>query len=894
LIDFLKWYALALVISWLNLPLTYRLFKSLPSRGFALSRPLGLLLWGYLFWLLTSLKLLNNDLAGQLAALFLLGALNIALLGRGTLKELETWIREKRKLIISVELLFFFGFVLWSFVRAANPAILGTEKPMEMAFINAILRSPSFPPNDPWLSGYAISYYYFGYVLAAMLIRVTGTLAGVGYNLVAAMWFALTAGAAYGLLFDLLSVSAKDHGEKSSWILTASFLAPALLLIVSNWHGFLDVLHARGLFFTTQTDGSVSSAFWDWLKLKEISGVNPDNSWFPLRWGGVQWWGASRVLQDFQLNGNALEVIDEFPFFSYLLSDIHPHVLGMPFVLAAVSQALNAIMGGWEGRTRVWRWEIPWSLPEILLAILTLGGIAFLNTWDFPFYLALIAAALVFRRWLMSGWSIKRIGEFLLICVGLAVPAILAYFPFYVSFASQAGGILPSLAFFTPGKYLWIMFGPLLVPIFCGLVWLLKRKKERLSHGRAFWISLSLFALLFAFSWTISFIALRLPELGQLFLSLQGAAVGQNPLVAALIARLKAPGTGITLFLLLFLSLTALIRPKAGQDLEIENQHQRLAKIGSLADVFVILMVILGTLLVLAPEFIYLRDQFGTRMNTIFKFYFQSWILWSVAGAYFSARLMERLGLAKLRSKVFPAMMLLLGLAAIFLGLYRADAVFSRFNQNLGAVGSAPLDYIILGIFALGIIWMVIELISRRPAAALAVLCICGFAAGLVYPVVSTWNKLGGSASFGLLTLDGSSYYRDFWPDQMQAVDWLKQQPLGVMVEAVSDTGGSYTTYASVSTFSGMPTVLGWIGHVAQWRGGYTEMGSRQDDIRALYSTTDWEEARAILNKYNIAYVYIGELEARTYTLDEAKFAENLRLGFDSANVRVYIYAPGK
>ena len=78
LIDFLKWYALALVISWLNLPLTYRLFKSLPSRGFALSRPLGLLLWGYLFWLLTSLKLLNNDLAGQLAALFLLGALNIA------------------------------------------------------------------------------------------------------------------------------------------------------------------------------------------------------------------------------------------------------------------------------------------------------------------------------------------------------------------------------------------------------------------------------------------------------------------------------------------------------------------------------------------------------------------------------------------------------------------------------------------------------------------------------------------------------------------------------------------------------------------------------------------------------------------------------------------------
>ncbi len=187
-----------------------------------------------------------------------------------------------------------------------------------------------------------------------------------------------------------------------------------------------------------------------------------------------------------------------------------------------------------------------------------------------------------------------------------------------------------------------------------------------------------------------------------------------------------------------------------------------------------------------------------------------------------------------------------------------------------------------------------VEFITRRRAGALAALCVCAFAAGLVYPVVSTWNKLGGSASLEQLTLDGSQYYRDYWPDQMRAVDWLKQQPLGVMVEAVSDTGGSYTTYASVSTFSGMPTVLGWIGHVAQWRGGYQEMGSRQDDIRVLYSTNNWDEARAVLDKYNIAYVYVGELEARTYSLDESKFGEHLSLGFESANARVYVYNPGK
>ncbi|MEL7645925.1 MAG: DUF2298 domain-containing protein, partial [Anaerolineaceae bacterium] len=419
--DFLKWYTLALVIGWLNLPLTYRLFKALPSRGFALSRPIGLLLWGYIFWLLTSFKLLNNDLAGQLSALLLLTILNLALLRRGGLKELSGWVRENRKLILWVEGLFLSAFALWALVRAANPAILGTEKPMELAFINAILRSPSFPPNDPWLSGYAISYYYFGYVLAAMLIRVTGSLSAVGYNLIAAMWFGLSAVGAYGLLYDLLAARDKKRSKIRGSIFALSLLAPALLLIVSNWHGFLDVLHARGLFYTTAADGSLSSTFWDWLNLKEISGVSPVSSWFPVRWGGVQWWGASRVVQDFQLNGGALEVIDEFPYFSYLLSDIHPHVLGMPFVLAAIAQALNAILGGWEGKTRIHRWTLAWSLPEMMLAVLTLGGIAFLNTWDFPFYLALIAAALVYRRWLARGWSGRRITEFLLLCFGLAV-----------------------------------------------------------------------------------------------------------------------------------------------------------------------------------------------------------------------------------------------------------------------------------------------------------------------------------------------------------------------------------------------------------------------------------------------------------------------------------------
>jgi len=101
---------------------------------------------------------------------------------------------------------------------------------MEMAFINAILRSPTFPPNDPWLSGYGISYYYFGYVLAAMLIRVSGVDAAIGYNLMSALWFALTALGAYGVLFDLLAGNQHEEGKIPGWIYTASLLAPLCCL----------------------------------------------------------------------------------------------------------------------------------------------------------------------------------------------------------------------------------------------------------------------------------------------------------------------------------------------------------------------------------------------------------------------------------------------------------------------------------------------------------------------------------------------------------------------------------------------------------------------------------------------------------------------------------------
>ena len=143
-----------------------------------LSRTLGLLLWGYAFWLLSFLGVLQNQPGGILFALVVLIRISVWA-GWQARHKMASWIRRNWRLILVVELVFLVCFTFMVLVRASDPDATGTEKPMELAFINAILKSESFPPNDPWLSGYAISYYHFGYILAAMLAKLTQPQAGL-------------------------------------------------------------------------------------------------------------------------------------------------------------------------------------------------------------------------------------------------------------------------------------------------------------------------------------------------------------------------------------------------------------------------------------------------------------------------------------------------------------------------------------------------------------------------------------------------------------------------------------------------------------------------------------------------------------------------------------------
>ena len=212
------WWLLSTLAEIAIYPLFFRLAGALPSRGYALARTAGLMLIGFIFWLLGVLGLLRNTPGGTVLVAVILAIIGV--IAYFTWRDSATgdpedegvriipWLRENVPLIVTTELLFVLLFFGWALVRALHPSLAGTEHPMDMAFLTASRRSATFPPNDPWLSNYAISYYHFGYIIMAMVANMSGVSNGIAYNLAIALLFALT-----GIgVFGVASISAWGYG----------------------------------------------------------------------------------------------------------------------------------------------------------------------------------------------------------------------------------------------------------------------------------------------------------------------------------------------------------------------------------------------------------------------------------------------------------------------------------------------------------------------------------------------------------------------------------------------------------------------------------------------------------------------------------------------------------
>ncbi len=866
----IAWWLVIQLFALAALPLGWRLFGRLPSRGYPLAKALGLLLVSYVLWLGAIFHLLPNDVGGIAVALLVVGAVSLWIGGDGLRRSdggtgerpLVAWLRDRStwRMILATELLFALIFAAWVVFRAYNPEIAGTEKPMEFAFINGVLRSRFFPPQDPWLSGYAISYYYFGYVMLGLLIRLTAVDPAVGFNLGVALWYALVMIGAFGVAYDLVALGPLrgSRGAASRGRGVGFGLLGALFVgFIGNLEGLAEVAYQRGL---------APLSWIKWLDIKQLTDTPPTGNWVGGFWW---WWRASRVIHDRDLLGNSVEVIDEFPFFSFLLGDMHPHVLALPFVLLAIALALNLLLAA-----RSWKIEprnmtpavgVPLSLvggirhrvqglwsafgamtglgaAGVILYAFAYGALGFLNTWDFPIYLGLVTTAVGVGLALANGLTWRTLGWAAGIGIALAVLGWVLYLPFYLGFQSQLGGILPNLLFPSRFSQFIVMFG-LFLGILVFLLILFSRGAPVRELRRGFlsvlpWTVLGPLLLMATF---VVFFAVLPP--GRAFIDqlldspAVKSAVGDRSFsqLIGLAARLRLSNPWTFLILAASLAgmgglLWAMISTFNPQPATCNLQPVTGGERGSVesadsrtADLFVLLMIGVALLLAFSVEFVYLRDLFGSRMNTVFKFYYQAWVLLALASAY---------GVSRLAGREVAA-------------------------------------------------WL------KVPALALTALLLGG---ALLYPLAAIPSKAGDFQ--GKPTLDGLDYLRQSSPGDVAAIEWIRENlPADAVV--VEASGGSYSSEGRISMSTGNPTLLGWDFHERQWRGSaYDRLaGGRSEALDRIYRTARSEELAPLLQDWAVDYVLVGPLERSKFGLTDAglaRFDRALRKVYDKDGVRIY------
>jgi YYY domain-containing protein len=787
-------------------------------------RPLGLLLTGYVSWLGSAAGVLQNDRTGALIALGLVGGSSV-LWGRSSASRdtssgtvgLRQWLRQHRNLVLVSEILFLVVFVGWCWVRAHDPAIDHTEEPMDLLFLSAVMTSPAHPPRDPWLSGFAISYYYFGYWLQATLALLAARVPEVAYNLAQATWLAMVSSGSFGVVYNLLKMDRRVSSPAPE--VASGQRGSPQALARELWRPLLGGLLGAFVVAGASNVDATLRGLGRWLSSSEVS-----DSWW--------WWWSSRVVKDIGPDGGEIELITEFPAFSFVVGDNHPHVLSLPFLLIVIALALNlfasrdsaSVERASTARGAARRLGClverssscpPWLTWGVLL-IAAAVPLA-VNSWDLPLsWLLLVGAVVAATRKRRDGVSERvwprgvaalrdSLGPGILFALVLVVATPILFLPYVVAAQSQQRGLLPNLFHPTDIKQFLLVFGAFLPP----LIGLLAQGRQ--GVGRKVLLRVVGLACVGAVGVLL---------LGGVWvaLSTEGSqwadSYAEGDLARVVLGRwLRQPYTLVLILVLVSAAVARIAPAGAGQERdEISRRSSEPPGHG-----FALGLAAAGLLMLLIPELFYVRDVFVSRMNTVFKFYYQAWLLLGLAVAY----AMVRAGEKTVARKLLTGGGLVLLLASV------------------------------------------------------------------TYPIQAAATKMSWSAR--RLTLDGLVHLR---PDEREAIRWIRRNtPADAII--LQAPGDSYRAdQCRLSAATGRATLLGWQGHEQQWRGvtyGALTQG-RLDAATTLYRDGAGAAIRKQIERYSIDYIYIGPEERRRYGLTGEREAALSRLSepvFESGESRI-------
>ena len=345
------WWGVMTLLGAAAYPLVFPLCRRLGDRGWGVARAVGPFLGAYGAWLLASLKILPFA-----PACWVSGGILVALgvwRGRSLRGEMARTIRRRRTLLLTEEGVLLFAGGAWAFLRSFRPDIVDLEKFMDFGFVNAVLKATSMPPVDMWQAGSGINYYYFGHVMSAYVTELSRIAPERAYNLMLASLCGLACMLPLALVYSLVR---HLRGQAFRNALVAGFLAASLVALGGNLHGFL---YGYALPLAKQ------AGFYG----GEVKGY-----WYP---------DATRFIGYFPSTND--KTIHEFPLYSFVVSDLHGHVLAIPLVLALTSLAWCLVPRFRRPLSRTWRDLLPRGWPELLPGLL-LGILFMTNAWDYPIY----------------------------------------------------------------------------------------------------------------------------------------------------------------------------------------------------------------------------------------------------------------------------------------------------------------------------------------------------------------------------------------------------------------------------------------------------------------------------------------------------------------------------
>jgi len=549
--NLLSWWLVLEVVGLVSIPLVFCLFSQRLGRGYGFAKIVALLGIAYPAWMLAHLGLFAVGTALNLALVAYVAA-NITLAVRHG-SAIAAWLRDGGlRTILIADGLWTAGFLFFAWQRSMAPEIFGAEKYMDFAFLNGLVRADAMPPFDPWMSGETINYYYFGYLVLAYLWRLVPIDAPFAYNLSVAMLG--------GLAFSQAAVLGR--GLTGRWLY--GVVAGLLTVVVANVDAFIQ---------------------W-WSRGTLI---------------GLDYWRSTRVV-------GGGDTINEFPFFTVVHGDLHPHFIVLPVTLLLLGLLLDPQRERPFASGRLTFADV----GRLFLIAFVYGAAVTISLWELP--VGGLMIFLLLQRDLPLGavltWPRVRIG---LAAIAVLVVSYVFFLPFHLNFAApDYGGVGFKLATTDALEFLTV-FATLLLPGTLYLIWSNRPEGEVGNDTRT--------ALLLA------------------------------GVLAVVVAYIMGNAVLLLLFLLMALALISVFRTD-----DVEARAPILLFLGAVIALFMC-------------ELVYLKDPYGDRlyrMNTVFKLYLQAWMLLALASAWMLQQLWSMRDSGRAPARVGVAVVALLALAGCF------------------------------------------------------------------------------------------------------------------------------------------------------------------------------------------------------------------------------------